>query len=96
MSEGGDQPGKLAEVAGLAAAMADRILELHEAGETIPPEQFRMLIQAARMLLDGGVQWPPSVSYVVLEVARRVEENEPRKDDVVVHFAKALEAKKRP
>jgi hypothetical protein len=94
----GDPPNKMAEVAGLAAAIADHILALHEAGATIPPEQFRMLVSAARMLLDNHVPWPPSVEYLVMQVARRIEaaESPPRGDDVVVHLTQALSAAKRP
>lgn len=104
MTEASGQPHKMAEVAGLAAAIADRILEQHEAGMTIPPEQFRMLIHAARMLLDNGVPWPPSVEYIVMEVAKRVEEAKAsataagsgsQGDDVIVNLTRALGAMKR-
>ncbi|WP_244507529.1 hypothetical protein [Methylobacterium phyllostachyos] len=95
----------MAEVAGLAAAIADRILEQHEAGTSIPPEQFRMLVRAARMLLDNDVPWPPSVEHVVMEVARRLQDVEgpsaqpapgPKGDDVVVGLTRAFGASKRP
>ncbi|MCJ2052101.1 hypothetical protein [Methylobacterium sp. J-070] len=104
MTEPGGQPNKMAEVAGLAASIADRILEQHGAGTSIPPEQFRMLVQAAKMLLDNGVQWPPSVAYLVMEVEKRVQEaeaaaSEPssgRKGDNVVELpAQGLSTKKR-
>ena len=97
MTAANDQPNKLAEVAGLAAAIADRILEQHEAGTSIPPEQFRMLISAARMLFDNGVPWPPSVEYLVMDVAKRAEEDGPASmgDDVVVHLMQGLNAAKR-
>ena len=104
MSDAGDQPNKMAEVAGLAAGIADRILEQHEAGMSIPPEHFRMLVQAARMLLDNGVQWPPSVAYLVMEVEKRVEEAEAAAadpstgregDNVVELLAHGLSKKKR-
>jgi hypothetical protein len=90
----GDPPNKMAEVAGLAAAIADRILDQHEAGTSIPPEQFRMLVRAARMLLDNDVPWPPSVAYLVMEVARRVEEAKPpsKGDDIGVHLEQGPEA----
>lgn len=67
---------KMTEIAGLASEIADRILEQHEAGISIPPVQFRMFVSAARMLLDNGLPWPPSVEHLVLEVERRVEEIE--------------------
>jgi ABC-type oligopeptide transport system substrate-binding subunit len=97
VTSGSVQIEKMAEVAGLAAAIADRILEQNEAGTSIPPEQFRMLVRAARMLLDSDVPWPPSVAYVVLEVARRVEEAQPvsRGDDVVVHLKQGPNVTKR-
>ncbi|MCJ2022304.1 MULTISPECIES: hypothetical protein [unclassified Methylobacterium] len=93
----------MAEVAGLAAAIADRILDQHVAGASIPPEQFRMLVRAARMLLDNGVPWPPSVEHVVMEVARRLQDFEApatstapsEGDDVVVQLTRSLGAVKR-
>jgi hypothetical protein len=68
------QADKMVEVAGLATKIADHILEQNAAGTTIPPEQFIMLVRAARMLLDNDVPWPPSVEYVIMEVAKRVRQ----------------------
>ena len=76
MNGRGDQPDRMVEVAGLAAAIADRILEHHDAGTSIPPEHFYMLVKAAQMLEDNAVPWPPSVERVVTEVAKRVEVGE--------------------
>ena len=74
MSDADGPPDRLAEIAGLATAIADRILEQHAAGTSIPPVQFTMLVNAARMLQDNGVPWPPSVESVLMEVARRAYE----------------------
>lgn len=74
MSDERDQADKMVEVAGLAARIADHILEQNAAGTRIPPEQFTMLVRAARMLLDNDVPWPASVEYVIMEVAKRVEQ----------------------
>ena len=76
MNGPGDQPDRMVEVSGLAAAIADRILEQHDAGTSIPPEHFYMLVKAAQMLEDNAVPWPPSVERVVTEVAKRVEVGE--------------------
>ena len=104
MTEAIAQPDKMAEVAGLAAAIADRILEQHEADMSIPPDQFRMLVRAARMLLDNGVPWPPAVEHVIMEGAKRVEEAKTAtaraaggtgNDDVVVNLAPAFSAQHR-
>jgi hypothetical protein len=90
-------PEKLTEVAGLATALADRILEQHAAGTTIAPNQFHMLVNATRMLQDNGVPWPPSVELVLMEVARRAEQAEvvSAGDDVVANLTQALSAMKR-
>jgi hypothetical protein len=88
VTESGRQPDKMVEVAGLAAAIADRILEQHEAGTSIPPEQFRMLVRAARMLLDNDAPWPPSVEQVVMQVAARLEDAEPAEDTKPVEDTK--------
>ncbi|WP_204165294.1 hypothetical protein [Methylobacterium radiodurans] len=74
MTDASGQPERMAEVARLAAMIADRILQLNAAGEPIPPEQFVMLVRAARALLDNDVPWPLSVEYVITEVAKRVEQ----------------------
>ena len=104
MTEAIAQPDKMAEVAGLAAAIADRILEQHEADIAIPPDQFRMLVRAARMLLDNGVPWPPVVERVIMDVAKRVEEAKSAaaqavggtgNDDVVVNLTPAFSAQHR-
>ncbi|WP_244537041.1 hypothetical protein [Methylobacterium pseudosasicola] len=98
-------PEKLAEVAGLATALADRILEQHAAGTTIPTNQFHMLVNATRMLQDNGVPWPPSVEHVLMEVAKRAEPAEvgrqagpdaTKGDDVVGHLTQVLHAMRRP
>ncbi|AYO84190.1 hypothetical protein WYO_2925 [Methylobacterium sp. GXF4] len=98
------EPDKVAEVARLATAIADRILEQNAAGTTIPPEQFTMLVRAARMLLDNGAPWPASVDQVVMEVAKRIEQDEARPDhgpaasegdDAVTHLTRFLGAVKR-
>jgi hypothetical protein len=70
------EPDKLAEVARLATAIADRILEQNDAGTTIPLEQFNMLVRAARMLQVNGAPWPPAVEQVLMEVAKRIEQTE--------------------
>ncbi|MCJ2092190.1 hypothetical protein MKK67_06725 [Methylobacterium sp. J-072] len=97
-------PEKLAEVAGLATALADRILEQHAAGTTIAPNQFHMLVNATRMLQDNGVPWPPSVEHVLMEVAKRAEPAEvaphagpaaTKGDDVVGHLTQVLHAMRR-
>lgn len=96
MTASGDQTKQMAEIAGLAASMAERILEKHEAGTSIPPELFRMLVRAARILLDNGVPWPPVVDFLVMEVGKRVEEADAKGDEVVSHLTQVLDGAKRP
>jgi hypothetical protein len=100
-----DEPDKLADVARLATAVAERILEQNEAGTTIPPEQFIMLVRAAKMLHDNNAPWPPSVEHVLMEVAKRVESAlaDPNVgpattegDDVVGYLMQVLHVMRRP
>lgn len=86
MSVSGEQPQKMAEIAGLAASLAERIFEKHQAGISIPPELFRMLVRAARILLDNGVPWPPVVELLVTEVGRRVAATVSDKEDGSSNF----------
>ncbi|WP_144760748.1 hypothetical protein [Methylobacterium dankookense] len=74
----------MAEVAGLASAIADHILAQNAAGTRIPPEQFTMLVRAARMLLDNGVLWPPNVEHLIMEVAERVGQAKAASEGTVV------------
>lgn len=102
MTDADVPPDKLAEIAGLATALADRILDQHVAGTSIQPKQFHMLVKATRMLQDNDVAWPPSVELVLTEIAKRAEEV-PRYteagtngDDVVVLMSQFLGDMKRP
>ena len=76
MTGAADPSDKLAEVAGLATAIADHILALNAAGTPIPREQFNMFVSAARMLHDNDVPWSPSVERVVMAVAERLKQIE--------------------
>ncbi|MCJ2123145.1 hypothetical protein [Methylobacterium sp. J-077] len=105
MTDADAPPDKLAEVAGLATALADRILDQHVAGTTIQPKQFYMLVQATQVLQDKGVAWPPSVELVLTEIAKRADQAEGAPgdteaggngDDVVVHMSQFLSDVKRP
>lgn len=87
MTTGATQPDTMAEIARLTAAIADCILEQHEVGASISPEQFRMFVLAAQILLENGVPWPASVGHLVMEVAKRVDADKPplKADSAVVH-----------
>ncbi|MCJ2049328.1 hypothetical protein [Methylobacterium sp. J-070] len=76
MTEASGLSDKLAAVAGLAAATADRIREQHEAGTLISDEQFRLLVRATLILVNNDVLWPPSVEHRVQEIAMRNEQAE--------------------
>lgn len=74
------KPHQLAEVAGLAASLAARIIEKQVEGVTICPGLFRHLVQAAQILMDNGAPWPPSVELIVMEVSRRVAVDQGRRE----------------
>lgn len=68
------QSDKLCEVARLATLMAERILEAQITGRKIPPEQFTALVDAARLLEEQGLPWPPLVEEVLYEAGKRFSE----------------------
>ncbi|MBA9070177.1 hypothetical protein FHR71_003941 [Methylobacterium sp. RAS18] len=70
------QSGKLGEVARLATLMADRILEAQITNRPIPQEQFNALVNAAWLLQDHDVPWPPLVEEVLHEAGRRMNQGE--------------------
>ena len=99
MTDTNAPPDKLAEVAGLATALADRMLDQHVEGTRIQRKQFHMLVKATRMLQDNGVAWPPSVELVLMQIAKRAEQAEgfggstesgASGDGVVVHMTQFL------
>ncbi|ABY30265.1 hypothetical protein [Methylorubrum extorquens] len=70
------QSDKLSEVVRLATLMADRILEAQIAARPIPQEQFNALVNAAWLLQDYDVPWPPLVEEVLYEAGRRLNRGE--------------------
>ncbi|AWI90539.1 hypothetical protein C0214_21310 [Methylobacterium sp. DM1] len=70
------QSAKLGEVARLATLMADRILEAQIAARPIPQEQLNALVNAAWLLQDHDVPWPPLVEEVLHEAGRRMNRAE--------------------
>jgi len=76
MTNSNGQPEKMDELAQLATDVADRILEAQFTGRQIPPEQFTALVDAARLLEEQGVPWPPLVEEVLYEAGKRFSEAE--------------------
>lgn len=70
------QSAKLGEVARLATLMADRILEAQITERQIPQEQFNALVNAAWLLQDHDVPWPPLVEEVLHEAGKRLNRGE--------------------
>ncbi|MCJ2137349.1 hypothetical protein MKK69_25445 [Methylobacterium sp. J-026] len=63
------QTAKLAQVAQLATAVAERVLDAQIFDLSVPPAQITALASAARLLQDNGVPWPPLVEQVLHELA---------------------------
>ncbi|ACK81014.1 hypothetical protein [Methylorubrum extorquens] len=76
MTDAGAQSDKLGEVARLASLMADRILEAQIMERPIPQEQLNALVNAAWLLQDHDVPWPPLVEEVLQEAGRRMNQGE--------------------
>lgn len=70
MSDGQPQSERLTEVLRLATSLAYRVLNTQLIGNVVPPNQARALVEAARLLHESGVEWPPGV----IEALRRLAE----------------------
>ena len=70
MSAGEPLPEGLAEVMRLSTSLAYRVLNTQLIGSKVPPEQVKALVEAARLLHENGVDWPPGVT----EALRRLTE----------------------
>lgn len=64
------QSAKLGEVARLATLMADRILEAQIMDRPIPQEQFTAFVDAAHLLQEQGVPWPPLVEQILNDAGK--------------------------
>ena len=70
MSDGQPQSERLTEVLRLATSLAYRILNKQLLGSAVPPNQTQALVDAARVLHENGMDWPPGVT----EALRRLSE----------------------
>ncbi|WP_110352234.1 hypothetical protein [Methylobacterium sp. B4] len=76
-----EQSEKLGEVARLATLMADRILEAQIMDRPIPQEQFTAFVDAAHLLQERGVPWPPLVEQILNDAGKpRVTDPQPESD----------------
>jgi hypothetical protein len=63
----------LAEVVRLSTSLAYRVLNTQLIGSPVPPDQAQALVNAAKLMHDNGVDWPPGV----VEALRRLVETLP-------------------
>ncbi len=74
MSEPNGTTNRLDEVARLATALSDRVLNAQFLGHEIPAEQVDALLKAATLLQDLGEPWPTMLTQALLEIADRAQE----------------------
>lgn len=68
------QSKRLAEVVSLSLTLSRQVLAALIMKRTIPAEQAIALAQAARLLQDHDVGWPPLLAQVVYELASNADE----------------------
>lgn len=68
MTAQSNQPEKIAEVVRLAMLLAQRVLATLVMERTIPTQQAVALAEAAELLRNHDVGWPPLLSQVVYEL----------------------------
>jgi hypothetical protein len=66
-------PKRLAEVVSLSLTLSRQVLAALIMKHTIPAEQAIALAQAARLLQDNDVGWPPLLAQVVCELASNAD-----------------------
>ncbi|WP_342112029.1 hypothetical protein [Methylobacterium sp. SI9] len=59
----------LSEVLRLCTLLSDRALDAQITGRTVPADHAVALANAARLLQDHGVEWPPLLTQVLHELA---------------------------
>ena len=69
MSDGQPQSQRLTEVLRLATSLAYRVLNTQLIGSTVPPNQAQALVDAARLLHESEVDWPPGVTEALRRLA---------------------------
>lgn len=65
---------RLAEVARLSTLLSERVLDAVIMKRRVVPKEAVALAQAARLLQDHGVEWPPLLTQVIHELARQEEQ----------------------
>lgn len=63
----------MAEVVRLSTSLAYRVLNMQLIGSQVPPDQMQALVNAAKLMHENGVDWPPGVT----EALRRLVETLP-------------------
>lgn len=63
-------PNRLDEVQRLTSALADQVLDAQITGRSVSGQQAVALAQAANLLHDHGVEWPPMLEQALHGLAK--------------------------
>jgi hypothetical protein len=80
--DGGPLHERLTEVVRLSTSLAYRVLNTQLIGSTVPPNQVKALVEAARLLHESGVDWPPGVTEALRRLAETITPNNPEADQL--------------
>jgi hypothetical protein len=67
-SDAPDQTRSISDVAQLAAALAERVIQAQLVGKPAPEEDIRLLMDAAMLLDECGEELPPLLIPIIQEV----------------------------
>jgi hypothetical protein len=68
MSEASPESDRMSEVVHMAGTLADRLLDAQIMRGEMPAEQVRALVDAAALMEERGVPWPPMMMQVLQAV----------------------------
>lgn len=85
MSASEPLPEGLAEVVRLSTSLAYRVLNTQLIGSPVPPDQAQALVNAAKLMHDNGVDWPPGVVEALRRLVETLPPTTPEADEPGAH-----------
>lgn len=83
MSDGQALSEGLIEVVRLSTSLAYRVLNTQLIGSPVPPDQVEALVEAARLLHESSVDWPPGMTEALRRLSEDIAPDNPEASEPV-------------
>lgn len=77
MTIAGSESDRMSEVVHMAGTLANRLLDAQIMRREMPADQVRALVEAAVLMDERGVPWPPMMMQVLRAVEAGLQEDDP-------------------